>query len=74
MALCKEVPPADFYKYRYIQTDEKWGNETECELKAGKRYYVANVDKNRFGCKKKVLFDVDLDFNTWIEVGELRRK
>lgn len=74
MALCKEIPPADFYKYRYIQTDEKWGKETECELKAGKRYYVANVDKNRFGCKKKVLFEVDLDFNTWIEVGELKRK
>lgn len=48
--------------------------DVECELKVGKRYYVGNVDKNRFGCKKKVVFEVDLDLNTWYEVGELRRK
>ena len=74
MALFKEISPNDFHKYRYVQHDEKWGKDAECELQAGKRYYAANVDKNRFGCKKKVIFDVDLDLNTWVEVGELRRK
>ena len=74
MALFKEISPNDFHKYRYVQHDEKWGKDTECELQAGKRYYAANVDKNRFGCKKKVIFEVDLDLNTWVEVGELRRK
>ena len=74
MALFKEINSGDFHKYRYVQHDEQWGKDIECELKVGKRYYVANVDKNRFGCKKKVLFEVDLDLNTWVEVGELRRK
>ena len=74
MALFKEISPNDFHKYRYVQHDEKWGKDAECELQAGKRYYAANVDKNRFGCKKKVIFEVDLDLNTWVEVGELRRK
>lgn len=74
MLLFKEISPNDFYKYRYIQHDEEWGNDIECELKSGKRYYIANTDKNRFGCKKKVVFEVDLNLNTWIEVGELKRK
>lgn len=74
MALFKEISPNDFHKYRYVQHNEKWGKDAECELQAGKRYYAANVDKNRFGCKKKVIFEVDLDLNTWVEVGELRRK
>lgn len=74
MALFKEISPSDFHKYRYVQHDEKWGKDAECELQAEKRYYAANVDKNRFGCKKKVIFEVDLDLNTWVEVGELRRK
>lgn len=74
MVLFKEISPSDFHKYRYVQHDEKWGKDAECELQTGKRYYAANVDKNRFGCKKKVIFEVDLDLNTWVEVGELRRK
>lgn len=74
MVLFKEISPNDFHKYRYVQHDEKWGKDAECELQTGKRYYAANVDKNRFGCKKKVIFEVDLDLNTWVEVGELRRK
>ena len=43
-------------------------------LEEGKRYYCSVCDKNRFGAKKKTLFEVNLDFNTWIEVGELVRK
>jgi replicative DNA helicase len=74
MLLFKEISSGDFHKYGYIQYDENWGENVECELKPGKRYYIANVDKNRFGCKKKVVFEVDLDLNTWIEIGELKRK
>lgn len=74
MVLFKEISPNDFHKYRYIQHDEKWGKDIECELQVGKRYYAANTDKNRFGCRKKVIFEVDLDLNTWVEVGELKRK
>ena len=32
------------------------------------------TDKNRFGRKSKLLFEVELDLNTWYEIGELVRK
>ena len=74
MTLFKEISVGDFHKYCYVQHDAEWGKDVECELKVGKRYYVGNVEKNRFGHRKKVIFEVDLDLNTWYEVGELRRK
>lgn len=74
MLLFKEIKANDFHKYRYIQHDEKWGKDVECELKAGHRYYIANVGKNRFGRRTKIVFDVNLDYNTWLECGELIRK
>ena len=43
-------------------------------LVEGHRYYACNVDKNRFGRKPKVIFELDLDKNTWFELGELVRK
>lgn len=73
LSLFKEVRQDEFGKYRYIQSDEEYG-EAECELKVGNRYYVCNVDKNRFGEKKKLLFKVDLNKNVWTELGELKRK
>ena len=33
-----------------------------------------NVDKNRDGDKRRILFEVDLNLNTWYEKGEVIRK
>lgn len=71
--LYKEIPKSDFHKYGYVTTTD-WGTNTVHSLEEGKRYYCSVCDKNRFGAKKKTLFEVNLDFNTWIEVGELVRK
>lgn len=71
MMLFKEIEKEDFHKYGYIATNKDWGKPTTHELDLSKRYYIANVDKNRFGRKTKILFEVNLDFNTWYEVGEL---
>ena len=70
----KEILPAEFGKYEYLQIDENWGEPQRKPLEVGHRYYCANVDKNRFGRKPKVLFELDLDKNVWIECGELVRK
>lgn len=74
MILWKEILPAEFGKYEYLQIDEDWGEPQRKPLEVGHRYYCANVDKNRFGRKPKVLFELDLDKNIWIEKGELIRK
>ena len=74
MMMFKEIPQGDFHKYSYIQSDESWGSNVECDLDPKKRYYVCNTDKNRFGQKHKILFEVDLNYNTWTELGLLRKK
>lgn len=74
MILWKEIYPAEFGKYEYLHIDEDWGSPQRKPLEVGHRYYCANVDKNRFGRKPKVLFELDLDKNIWVERGELVRK
>ena len=44
------------------------------DLDIKKRYYCGCVDKNRFGRRTKLLFELDLDLNTWTELGELVKK
>lgn len=74
MVLFKEIPQGDFHKYGYIQSDKDWGSNVVCDLDPKKRYYIGNVDKNRFGRKAKLVFEVDLDLNIWLECGELIKK
>lgn len=74
LGMFKEIKKTDFYKYGYLQKDEEWGEEVVCDLKPDKRYYIFNCDKNRFGNKLKIVYEVNLDLNTWIEKGILVRK
>lgn len=74
MKLFKEILATEYNKYEYIKVDDEWGEPHRKPLEQGKRYYCCNVDKNRFGKKPKVLFELDLDKNVWIERGELVRK
>lgn len=71
--LFKEIPKSEFHKYGYVTTTD-WGTSMIRPLDETKRYYCCNGDKNRFGRKCKTLFEVNLDLNTWIEVGEIVRK
>ena len=74
MIMFKEILPSEFKKYGYIKTDEDWGDPIIKPLQEGHRYYCCNIDKNRFGRKTKVLFEINLNTNIWTEVGELVRK
>ena len=38
------------------------------------RYYACVVDKNRAGAKPKLLFRLNLAYNSWEELGYLRIK
>ena len=74
LVLYKEIPNAHFGKYYYLAHDADWGEPVPTDLRKDRRYYVGNVDKNRFGSKKKLLFEVNLDQNTWRELGEVFRR
>lgn len=74
LGMFKEIKQGDFHKYGYWQHDNDWGDNVECDLKPNKRYYVFNCDKNRFGNKLKIVFEVDLDRNIWLEKGVLIKK
>ncbi len=74
LILAKEISSSEKSKYQYIVCDENWGEARPCDLDKNKRYYVMNVDKNRDGDKRRLLFEVDLNLNTWYEKGEVVRK
>lgn len=71
--LFKEIPKSDYSKYGYI-TSSDWGTNTIHNLDIEKKYYCCVTDKNRFGRRCKLLFEVELNYNTWYERGELVRK
>jgi replicative DNA helicase len=66
MLLGRRIPKSRYSKY-LIQSE--WG---EIPLDSNKVYYANKVEKNRGGQKEIIdLFEVDLDLNTWKEVGFL---
>ena len=67
----KEIQPNEKTKYQYLQHNPDWGEDVPCDLKADKRYYLCTVDKNRESEKKKIIFELDLNLNTWVELGEM---
>lgn len=74
LGMFKEIKKSEFNKYAYLQNNEDWGDLIVCDLSLDKRYYIFNCDKNRFGNKLKIVYEVNLDLNTWIEKGVLVRK
>lgn len=70
LTLAKKIPKSDYHKYKYIPNNKEWG-EGALSLNEKKVYYGCVVDKNRQGEKPIVLFEVDLNKNTWFEVGRL---
>lgn len=71
----KRIPKEDYNKYQYISNDQCWGEPVANDLNLSKRYMVWKVDKNRGGNKDVIpLLEMDLDLNTWYEIGNLIRK
>ena len=73
LTLGKRLELEQYHKYKYIPVD-CWGEAYYKELNAKKTYYGVKTDKNRGGNKNGImLFDVNLDYNTWENVGLLVR-
>lgn len=72
------IKPIRYDKYGYYtytkRNDPEYGSDIEgCKLTPGKMYYGFVIDKNRSGERKKLLYEVDLNLNTWTELGEMKR-
>lgn len=74
-SLCymKRLDKEMYVKYQYEPTDS-WGTKTLVNLDPNKIYYGCVIDKNRDGERPVLLFEVDLNRNTWYEAGILKKR
>ena len=75
LCLIKQIIREDWDKYQYSleEVDTKFF-ELKKYTDPDERYYACVVDKNRAGAKPKLLFNLNLAYNRWIELGYLRLK
>lgn len=75
LCLIKQISNQTLSKYEYSFTEEyEKCYEIQKYTDPDVRYYACVVDKNRAGAKPKVLFKLNLAYNSWEEVGYLRLK
>lgn len=71
LILGKRLSKEEYCKYKVVPNNKDWGTST-WELNLGKTYYALKIDKNRGGDKDKIpVLEVDLNLNTWKEIGYL---
>lgn len=63
----------DEYEYSLKEVDTKFFNLEKSD-NPDVRYYACAVDKNRAGAKPKLVFKLNLAYNSWEELGYLRLK
>ena len=75
LVLGKRLNKDEYHKYKIVPNNLScWGEKTELDLNLSKVYYALKPDKNRKGEKDKIIvIEVDLNKNTWVEVGYLIR-
>ena len=75
LCLIKQIPRDSLQDYTYSleEVDTKF-LELEKFKDPDVRYYACVVDKNRAGAKPKVLFRLNLAYNSWNELGYLQLK
>ena len=61
------------YEYSLQEVDTKF-YDLENDKNPDIRYYACVVDKNRAGAKPKLVFKINLAYNSWEELGYLRLK
>ena len=75
LCLIKQINVENFNEYEYSEEelDTKF-YDIEKPDDTDVRYYACVVDKNRAGAKPKILFKLNLAYNSWEELGYLRLK
>jgi len=71
LSMGKRLKVEEYMKYKYIPIG-CWGANIYEQLNPTKTYYAVKVDKNRGGSKDSMmLYEVDLDYNIWTNIGVL---
>ena len=75
LCLFKQISRDDYDKYEYSkqEVDTKFFN-LEKSKNQDVRYYACVIDKNRAGAKPKLVFKLNLAYNSWEELGYLKLK
>ena len=75
LSLVKQIhnDSLDNYEYSLNEVDTKFFDLEKFE-DPNVRYYTCVVDKNRAGSKPRILFRLNLAYNSWEELGYLRMK
>ena len=75
LCLMKQINRENLKDYEYSLEEVSTNNiEIKEEKNPDIRYYACVVDKNRAGAKPKLLFKINLAYNSWEELGYLRLK
>jgi uncharacterized protein YciU (UPF0263 family) len=75
LTLGKRIQPEEYGCYQYLAYSDDWGDEVMFDLDPKKRYFALKIDKNRLGDKDKImLFDYNLDYNIWSNIGYIVKK
>lgn len=79
LVLGKKIAPEEYHKYQYEpyygELDDSWGEPTIQDLNPEKFYFGVKIDKNRLGERNKVLlFEYNLNFNIWRNIGLLQKR
>ena len=75
LCLFKQIHNENLYKYEYSknEVDTEYFDLVQ-ENNPDIRYYTCVVDKNRAGPKPKLVFKINLAYNSWEELGYIRLK
>jgi hypothetical protein len=80
LVLAKEIEPKDYGKYLYHPCNPGFGEEPKNAIplpesgNPADKLYAFVVSKNRAGEKKKILVQVNLDYNSWNSIGYIVKK
>lgn len=71
----KKLEKEEYHKYQVVVENDSWGEPVAEDLDLSKEYVGIKIDKNRSGNKDKIiLFRINLDYNTWENVGYLIKR
>ena len=75
LCLIKQINRENYKEYEYSlnEVDTKFFDIKKFE-DPDVRYYACVVDKNRAGAKPRLVFRLNLAYNSWEELGYLRLK
>lgn len=69
--LFSPISKDDYKQYVYWESSQAPKKDTIKDLDNNTKYYVCRISKNRLGAKPDLLFKVNLDQNTWEELGQV---